>query len=79
MKDVVGQALRYAVYGLVACLGAIAFAFVTTFIAAIPLMLLWNWLMPLIFGLPQLTFVEALGVSALSTLLFVRYTPSSSN
>ena len=31
---------------------------------------LWNWLMPAIFGLPVLTFWQALGVLALSRILF---------
>lgn len=31
---------------------------------------LWNWLMPVIFGLPRLTFAQALGLMALSWILF---------
>jgi hypothetical protein len=31
---------------------------------------LWNWLMPGLFGLPALTFWQALGVLALSRILF---------
>ena len=31
---------------------------------------LWNWLMPSLFGLPSLTFWKALGVLALSRILF---------
>jgi hypothetical protein len=31
---------------------------------------LWNWLMPAIFGLRSLTFVQALGLLLLSKLLF---------
>jgi fatty acid desaturase len=34
------------------------------------LLLLWNWLMPLIFGLGILTFWQALGLFALSKILF---------
>ncbi len=33
-------------------------------------MLLWNWLMPVIFGLPQITFWQAIGVGLLSGILF---------
>lgn len=33
-------------------------------------MLLWNWLMPLIFGLTTITFLQALGILALSKILF---------
>lgn len=35
-----------------------------------PTMLLWNWLMPKIFGLTVLTFWETLGVLFLSGTLF---------
>jgi len=33
-------------------------------------MLLWNWLMPALFGLPQVGFWQALGLLALSRILF---------
>jgi hypothetical protein len=29
---------------------------------AIPVMFLWNWLMPLIFGLPTLDYIESVGI-----------------
>jgi hypothetical protein len=32
--------------------------------------LLWNWLLPAIFGLPEITFWQAIGVLALSRILF---------
>ena len=35
-----------------------------------PLQLLWNWLMPNIFGLPEITFWQAIGLNLLSTILF---------
>lgn len=35
-----------------------------------PTLLLWNWLMPTIFNLPEITFWQALGINALSTILF---------
>ena len=31
--------------------------------------LVWNWLMPVIFGLPEITFIQALGLQILSSLL----------
>jgi hypothetical protein len=31
---------------------------------------LWNWLMPMLFGLRQVTFWQALGLLALSRILF---------
>jgi hypothetical protein len=33
-------------------------------------MLLWNWLAPTLFGLPHVTFWQALGLLALSRILF---------
>jgi len=38
-------------------------------VLSIPLCLLWNWLMPYIFGLPTITILQAFGLSALITLL----------
>ena len=42
---------------------------------SIPLCLLWNWLVPHIFGLPTINILEAFGLSALVTFL----TPTSIN
>jgi hypothetical protein len=33
-------------------------------------MLLWNWLIPIIFGLKAITYVQALGLFLLSRILF---------
>lgn len=35
-----------------------------------PLWLLWNSLMPSIFGLPYITFWQAVGINLLTTILF---------
>lgn len=45
------------------------------FIAAVGIfgtvfMLLWNWLMPAIFGLPLINFYQAIGLLVLSKLVF---------
>ncbi len=37
---------------------------------AFPVMWLWNWLMPLIFGLTKITLLQALGLNILSNILF---------
>jgi membrane protein required for beta-lactamase induction len=50
-----------------AIIGMIAIAIV---LLGYPLMLLWNWLMPVIFGLPEITFWQAIGLNLLSTILF---------
>jgi hypothetical protein len=39
-------------------------------IIGLPVMLLWNWLMPLIFGLTKISFLQALGLSLLGNMLF---------
>jgi hypothetical protein len=36
----------------------------------LPLQLLWNWLMPNIFGLKYITFWEAVGINTISSILF---------
>lgn len=33
-------------------------------------LLLWNWLMPTIFGLPQVNYYQALGLLVLSKIIF---------
>ena len=38
-------------------------------LTAYPVMLLWNWLMPMIFGLPTIGFWESLGLITLFRLL----------
>jgi hypothetical protein len=35
-----------------------------------PLMVLWNWIMPTIFGLPEIGFWQACGLQLLATILF---------
>ena len=37
-------------------------------VLSIPVWLLWNWLMPNIFGLPVINVLEALGLTVLITL-----------
>ncbi len=46
--------------------------FVVGMILSIPLCLIWNWLMPHIFGLPTLTLIETFGLSILISLLSPR-------
>jgi len=53
-----------------AIIGVILIAFGLSIVLAIPVWLLWNWLMPMIFGLTKLTLIQAWGVSFLSSLLF---------
>jgi hypothetical protein len=46
---------------------------------AIPVMLLWDWLMPEIFGLPEITLLQALGLIVLSGILFKSDVSTSQN
>ena len=53
----------------VVLIGIVAIA-VVALLYALPTMLLWNWLMPFIFGLPKLTFFQSMGLTFLAGLLF---------
>ena len=46
--------------------------FVIGMVLSIPLCLLWNWLMPFIFGLPKLNLLQTFGLSILISLLAPR-------
>ena len=49
---------------------AIAGLIVVIFLGGIVVKLLWNWLMPLLFGWPSITFWQAWGILALTRILF---------
>ena len=53
-----------------ATLTAILIIALAAIILGLPLMWLWNWLMPTLFNLPEITFIQALGLNALTTILF---------
>lgn len=63
---------------LVAALGLILGVLLFCLLAAWPFMLLWNWLMPMIFGLCTLTFWQACGLLVLTSLMF-RTAPTTTN
>ena len=46
--------------------------FLIGIVLSIPLCLVWNWLMPGIFGLPTINVLQAFGLSVLVTLLSPR-------
>lgn len=57
-----GEIAGMIIFGIVFIVGlAILFGFI--------IMWLWNWLMPMIFGLPLLTYWQAVGVFILSKIL----------
>ena len=43
---------------------------VFVFVGGTIVQLLWNWLLPSLFGFPEVTFWQALGILALSRILF---------
>ena len=54
-------------------LSIIAFLIVTVIISLITgviIMFLWNWLMPEIFGIPTITYLQGVGLSSLCSMLF---------
>jgi hypothetical protein len=55
---------------LVKILGVIGLVVVVAVFMALPTMWLWNWLMPVIFGLIKIGFWQALGLNLLAGILF---------
>ena len=58
--------MKKTVEALATFLGMIAIVMV---LLGYPVMLLWNWLIPEIFGLSEITFWQAIGLNILSTIL----------
>ena len=57
-------------------IGIIAVVVVMGVIMALPVMWLWNWLCPTLFGLPSLGFWQAMGLNVLCGILFKGSTSS---
>jgi len=55
---------------LVKFLGIVALIVGLALLLALPTMWMWNWLMPMIFGLMKLSFWQALGINFLAEILF---------
>jgi hypothetical protein len=58
--------LRIAGFAVLGVIGAAVFALVFGWLV----MLLWNWLMPVIFGLGTLTYWQSFGIVILAKLIF---------
>jgi hypothetical protein len=56
---------------------AVVLVVLVTLLFTVPVYFLWNWLIPLLFGLPAITFWQAMGLTALCRILFT--SPSSSS
>jgi hypothetical protein len=55
---------------IVMVVGGLALAAVMAFAFGYFVMLLWNWLMPILFGLPEITYWMAFGIVILGKLIF---------
>jgi len=62
---------------LLVLFGIVAGVVLLTIFWWLPLYFLWNWLMPIIFALPEITLWQALGLMFLSSILFKSNTASS--
>jgi hypothetical protein len=60
------RVLKFIGYIILGAIAAAAFAFVFGYL----IMLLWNWLMPTLFGLTTITFWQAVGIAFLARLIF---------
>lgn len=50
--------------------GIVVMAILISALCALPTMWLWNWLMPEIFGLKTINFLQSWGLMILSNILF---------
>lgn len=64
---------------LLLVLGVIMLVLFIAFLLTLPVMWLWNWLMPLIFGLIKINFWQAFGLNMLCGFLFKTNIPSKSD
>ena len=53
-----------------AAFGILAALFGVTLLLSLPTYWLWNWLMPAIFNLPEITWWQAWGLTCLCSILF---------
>ena len=49
---------------------AVLWVFLASVLFVVPAWLLWNWLMPTVFGLPKIGVVECFGMLLLARMLF---------
>lgn len=51
-------------------IGLLVLIFIAGLLFSLPVMWLWNWLMPVLFGLKSITWLQAFGLNVLCGLLF---------
>jgi hypothetical protein len=64
---------------IAAILAFLGVVLVWTLLVTIPVQLLWNWLMPIIFGLPKISFWQTVGLILLINFLFNHNRSGKSN
>lgn len=62
---------------VVDALAILTIAFVLSIILAVPVMWLWDWLMPTLFGLKEITLMQSWGLLLLCGMLFKSHTYTS--
>ncbi|MDD4761669.1 MAG: hypothetical protein PHZ25_01420 [Candidatus Pacebacteria bacterium] len=62
--------LKKLVIGIGISILAIGFVAIVSIVAVLPIYLLWNWLMPEIFGIKTITIWQAWGIIFLTRILF---------
>jgi hypothetical protein len=65
-----GSLMEKFVELLIVGIGAFILVLIIGALGGLPVWLLWNWLMPKIFSLPTISFLEAIGLSILASCLF---------
>ena len=65
-ETVFEKVIQISVITVVGILCTVWFSLIT----ALVVWPLWNWLMPLIFGLTKITYVQTVGITILTALLF---------
>ena len=60
-------------------ISALAMYTFVSVVLSIPVLLLWNWLMPTIFGITKITLGQSWGISLLCGLLFGQNSSEKSN
>lgn len=74
MNHIIEKIVAAAIIGL----GVVCVITLLSLLLALPVKWLWNWLMPELFGLKSITWLQAFGLNTLSGLL-IRSSSSSSS
>jgi hypothetical protein len=61
---------------LTAIVTVIGIFLLVAILMGLPLMLLWNWLMPQLFNLPEIGFWQAVGLNFMCSIMFKGTSPS---